>query len=152
VHGTLAPEDRCETCHSVASWKERGRFDHHQTAFALLGRHAAVDCLACHKTAVENGSRTIPFRGAAKDCAGCHADVHAGQFEAAGDETGCARCHTVLSWRPTEFDHSRHSTFNLDGAHERVPCRLCHNQTRESGGHMAVVYKGTPRECQQCHE
>jgi hypothetical protein len=152
VHGAMAASARCDTCHSVASWKERGRFDHTQTAFALLGRHAAVDCLACHKTVVENGSRTIPFRGAAKDCAGCHADVHAGQFEAAGDEKGCARCHTVLSWRPTEFDHSRHSTFNLDGAHERVPCRLCHNQVRESEGRAVIVYKGTPRECKQCHQ
>ena len=78
-------------------------------------------------------ARTIAFHGAAKDCAGCHADVHAGQFQAAGDDKGCARCHTVLSWRPTEFDHSRHSTFKLDGAHERVPCQMCHNQRREVG-------------------
>ncbi len=36
-HGQLAMATRCEACHSVASWKERGRFDHNQTAFTLLG-------------------------------------------------------------------------------------------------------------------
>jgi len=150
-HGQLAAATRCETCHSVATWKDRARFDHSQTAFNLLGRHAAVDCLACHKPVVEKSVRSIPFRGGAKDCAGCHADVHGGQFQAAGSEKGCAQCHTVVTWRPTEFDHSRHSTFKLDGAHERVPCRMCHNQHREIDGHPAVVYKGTPRECKPCH-
>jgi len=140
-HGTLAKQPLCDTCHFVVSWKERSRFDHTQTDFALLGRHAAVDCLACHKPTVEKTTRTIVFRGAAKDCAGCHADVHAGQF--AG---GCAPCHTTLTWRPTESDHSRHSTFKLDGAHERVPCQMCHNRRGRS-----VIYKGTPRECKQCH-
>lgn len=150
-HGQLAAATRCETCHSVATWKDRARFDHSQTAFNLLGRHAAVDCLACHKPVVERAVRSIAFRGAAKDCAGCHADVHGGQFQAGGSEKGCAQCHTVLTWQPTEFDHSRHSTFKLDGAHERVPCRMCHNQHREIDGHSAVVYQGTPRECKQCH-
>jgi len=150
-HDTMAQALRCETCHSVLAWKELSAFDHSQTSFALLGRHGAVECLACHKPAVAKDVRTIAFRGAAKDCAGCHADVHAGQFEAAGDEKGCARCHTVWSWRPTEFDHSRHSTFHLDGAHEKVPCQMCHNQRREIEGRSTVVYKGTPRECKQCH-
>jgi hypothetical protein len=151
-HGTLAEALRCETCHSVASWRARGRFEHSRTAFALLGRHAAVDCLACHKPEGGTAVRTIAFRAAAKDCAGCHADPHAGQFRAAGNENGCQRCHTVLSWRPTEFDHSRHSTFRLDGAHEGVPCRMCHNQQRPAtDGVSVVVYKGTPRECRQCH-
>lgn len=150
-HGAMARALRCETCHSIASWKERGRFDHSQTAFALLGRHAAVDCLACHKPAVAKSVSTIAFHGAARDCAGCHADVHDGQFHAAGNADGCARCHTVLTWRPTEFDHSRHSTFRLDGAHERVPCRMCHDQRRVVDGRSVVLYKGAPRECQQCH-
>jgi hypothetical protein len=152
-HGKMEVSARCENCHTLVSWKERGPFDHSRTSFALLGRHAAVDCLACHKPLVENQARTVPFHGAPKDCAGCHEDVHAGQFQTAssGDEKGCATCHTVLSWRPTEFDHSRHSTFKLDGAHERVPCQMCHNQRREIGGRSVVVYKGTPRECKQCH-
>ncbi len=150
-HGTVAQNSRCDNCHSVISWKERGRFDHTQTAFTLTGRHAAVDCLACHKPTVEKAARTIAFRGAAKDCAGCHADTHAGQFRAADNDNGCARCHTVLTWRPTEFDHSRHSTFKLDGAHERVPCQMCHDRRQTSEGHSAVVYKGTHRECKQCH-
>ena len=142
---------RCETCHSVAAWKERGRFDHSRTSFALLGRHAALDCLACHKPAMENGLRAIAFRGAAKACAGCHVEVHGGQFRAAEDERGCARCHTVVSWRPTGFDHSRHSTFPLDGAHEQVPCRMCQTERRAIDGRQMVLYKGTPRECKQCH-
>jgi len=151
VHGKMAAALRCEDCHSQVAWKERGRFDHSQTEFPLLGRHAAVDCLACHKPVVDNAVRTIAFHGEAKDCAGCHTDVHAGQFQAGPDEKGCARCHTTLTWRPTEFDHSSRSTFKLEGTHERVPCQMCHNQRREVDGRAAIVYKGTPRECKQCH-
>jgi hypothetical protein len=151
-HGTLTTASlRCEDCHSVVSWKDRGKFDHSQTKFALMGRHAAVDCLACHKPVAENAVRTIAFHAAPTDCAGCHEDVHAGQFQAEGNEGVCGRCHTTLSWRPTEFDHSRHSSFKLDGAHERVPCQACHNQRREINGRTVVLYKGTPRECKQCH-
>jgi hypothetical protein len=150
-HGKLTKELLCDSCHSATSWKERGRFDHNRTAFALSGRHAAVDCLACHKPTAEKTERTIVFRGAAKDCAGCHADVHAGQFVAGEGENECARCHTTLTWRPTEFDHSRHSTFRLDGAHDRVPCQMCHSRRQAGDGRMTVVYKGTPRECKQCH-
>jgi len=150
-HGPMAAAIHCENCHSVLTWKERRRFDHNQTDFPLLGRHAAVDCLACHKPVLEKGVRTVAFKGATKDCAGCHADIHAGQFQASGNESVCARCHTVISWKATEFDHSRHSTFRLDGAHQKVPCQMCHNQHRIVDGRPVVVYKGTPRECKQCH-
>ena len=152
IHGKLESAARCETCHSVVNWAAENRFDHSKTALPLLGRHAALNCLACHKPVIEKAVRTIPFHGAAKDCAGCHVDVHGGQFKASTDgEQGCARCHTVVSWRSTEFDHSRNSTFKLDGAHERVPCQLCHDEKREVAGRMAVLYKGTPRECTKCH-
>jgi len=155
-HGETSPATNCETCHLVVSWKERGRFDHSKTALPLLGRHGAVDCLACHKPVAEKSVSRVSFHGAPKDCAGCHTDVHGGQFrtsanETSADEKGCDRCHTVLSWKPTEFDHSLHSTFKLDGAHDRVPCQLCHNERRMVGVRSAVVYKGTPRECKQCH-
>ncbi len=155
-HGEVKGATHCDSCHSVISWKERGRFDHSQTEFALLGRHGAVDCLACHKPETQAAVRKIAFHGAAKACAGCHADVHGGQFQASSGapegREGCERCHTVVSWRPTEFDHGKHSTFKLDGAHDRVPCGLCHNQRRDVDGRAAIVYKPTPRECKACHQ
>ena len=151
-HGEVKLAAHCDTCHSLISWKERGRFDHSNTEFALLGRHGAVDCLACHKPEPQSSPRRIAFHGAAKECAACHADVHGGQFQASAGGQGCERCHTVVSWRPTGFDHSRHSTFKLDGAHERVPCGLCHNQRRDVDGRAAIVYRSTPRECKQCHQ
>ena len=93
----------------------------------------------------------VSFPGTAKECGACHEDVHDGQFHTAGQGAGCEICHTAANWKPTSFDHSRHSTFALDGAHEKVPCRMCHDQRRLAAGRMVIVYKGTPRGCNQCH-
>ncbi len=150
-HGNLSSGLSCENCHTLSSWKERGEFDHGRTKFQLLGRHRTVDCLACHKPSVSGTIRKIVFPGTPADCAACHADVHDGQFKAAGAESQCLKCHTAVNWNPTEFDHLVHSTFHLGGSHERVPCRMCHEQTRLVAGRKTIAYKGTSRECSVCH-
>lgn len=150
-HGKLSVGLTCEGCHTSASWKQVTVFDHSRTTFALLGRHRTVSCLDCHKPDVGGSVRTVSFPGTPQECGGCHADVHDGQFHAAGQATGCQNCHTTANWKPTAFDHSRHSTFKLDGAHEKVPCGMCHDQRRVVAGRTVIVYKGTPRECSRCH-
>lgn len=142
----------CDQCHTSRNWHETTPFDHARTAFPLLGRHRGAACIGCHKPATANARRTIVFHTAGKDCASCHTDVHAGQFGTTGAaQPDCGRCHTPTNWRAESFDHQKHSTFSLTGAHERVPCRLCHvGQTTGTG--RVVVYRGTPRRCEACHE
>jgi hypothetical protein len=89
-------------------------FDHARTRFALLGRHARIECNACHRSAV--------YREAPRECAGCHEadDKHRG---ALGRD--CAACHNARDWRLWEFDHRR-TSFALDGAHASIACSACH--------------------------
>lgn len=141
----------CESCHTPRAWNETAEFDHGRTRFALAGRHKGTPCKGCHKPSLLGARRMLAFRGTPQDCAACHADPHLGQFSAGeGKPGGCGACHTASSWMPTGFDHQRHSTFPLTGAHVDVPCRLCHPAT-ESGGRHFVQYRGTPRACQECH-
>ena len=59
--GSLGP--KCADCHAETSWKET-RFDHSKTRFALFGKHLAVECMACHKSAV--------FKDTPTACVACH--------------------------------------------------------------------------------
>jgi hypothetical protein len=91
------------------------------------------------------------FQAAGQDCAGCHEDIHAGQFSGRSKGADCARCHGVLAWKPTRLDHNRDSSFPLTGAHSGVACALCHKATRQVNNKLVVVYKGAVRECKDCH-
>ena len=150
-HGDLAAALTCEGCHKTASWQDTSWFDHSGTKFPLTGRHTAVKCLSCHQPVVEAGSRSVPFVSTSLQCDACHEDIHQGQFHGTGDQIICAECHTANDWRPTQFDHNKHSDFKLDGAHADVPCNLCHER-HQVAGKLVIKYKGTPRECDKCHK
>jgi hypothetical protein len=140
----------CESCHGLISWQQLKPFDHAVTDFALTGGHASVTCMACHMSRNrEQQTRGVPFKTSDK-CEGCHEDIHGGQFQRLGI-VDCAGCHTTSRWPVTGFDHETRTTFSLQGAHQDVPCRLCHNDRREINGRTVVVYKDAPRECNQCH-
>jgi hypothetical protein len=104
----------CRDCHSEAGWKVE-RFDHNRTRFALTGRHARIECQACHKT--------LEFRNAPRDCYGCHEadDKHRRTLG-----RNCAVCHSTRDWRAWDFDHNRKTRFALDGAHVKIACAACH--------------------------
>jgi hypothetical protein len=89
VHTARLGSD-CGLCHTPLDWAA-WRFDHDsQTAFALAGAHAGLDCHACHRVPVEAARISLPGT-----CISCHRsdDVHRGQF---GDD--CAECHTTESF------------------------------------------------------
>ena len=152
-HGTLAEKfGSCENCHTTRRWKETGPFDHSTTGFALTGKHRGATCTGCHKPEIPGGRKLITFRGTTQQCGACHADVHEGQFQTATErKPDCGRCHTTSNWNPTGFDHQKHSTFSLAGAHELVPCWMCHANRREVGTRKIVIYRGTPKKCEECH-
>jgi LSD1 subclass zinc finger protein len=140
-NGCHAPDDvhrgargvDCADCHAESGWKNT-RFDHaKETGFALLGRHAAVDCAGCHRSG--RFEDELP-----RTCIGCHraTDGHAGRF---GED--CASCHGNESWRHTPFDHAAKTKFALLGSHARLDCHACHTGT--------LATQKLPMDCAGCH-
>lgn len=134
------PDHRtCERCHSEHNGREfelvhfpggRESFEHADTGWALEGRHARLECAACHRadrvdpalaTLESELDLTRTHLGLASVCASCHDDPHR-----SARTVGCADCHGQESFRPASgFDHAR-TRYPLDGAHARVACGECH--------------------------
>lgn len=117
--------NNCTECHNFNSWKGAKRFDHSKTKFPLLGKHATVGCIECHKTEMVNGKKAQRFKGLVfNNCTGCHEDVHKGKF---GQD--CKECHTEESFhfskKMTAFNHDK-TNFKLLGKHKQVDCKQCH--------------------------
>jgi hypothetical protein len=148
----LAGKKECEICHTLKSWTEIIGFDHNSTEYPLLGVHRSVDCKGCHHSnSLEQRIKGAIFKNAPKDCAGCHEDIHEGQFAKSSQGSGCAACHQISGWRPTTFDHEKNARFSLAGAHQRVPCRLCHSANKVIHERQVLVYGNTPGKCISCH-
>ena len=155
----------CKTCHvehqgteaELVWWGKPGRavFDHGHTGHALEGRHARLDCPACHQAKLGvpaerlragGASAGRTYLGLARACVSCHADEHRGQF--AGRE--CTGCHGQEGWKPAPgFDHAR-TAYSLTGQHSSVACDRCHPAAEPVAFRR---YKGLAfRECSGCHE
>lgn len=104
---------QCENCHNERGWRGTS-FDHKQSEFPLLGRHAQAQCRQCH---TDNR-----FKDASRDCSSCHTkdDQHK---EKLGPR--CADCHDARGWKPGRFDHDK-TGFRLDGSHAKATCLSCH--------------------------
>ena len=122
----------CAKCHDNEKW-QTPTFDHtRDTKWPLEGRHAKVDCHACHTASTV--TQKLPT-----DCIGCHraSDAHSGKLG-----TECASCHTPEGWlSAVRFDHDL-TEFPLVGLHVAVPCEQCH---------VTPAYKDVGRECYACH-
>ena len=127
----------CESCHRPTEPTWTGTFNHNAT-FALVGRHAAAACAACHV----NGQ----YRGTARECVGCHQGnynrTQNPNHVAAGFPTTCESCHrpTEPTWTGASFNHN--ATFALVGRHATAACAACH---------VNGQYRGISRECVGCH-
>jgi hypothetical protein len=162
----------CAACHTVNGFLP-ARYEaeqHASTRFALEGAHQAAPCRGCHPVDRALAARVSPAvhralraerrperfslvvmqpKGTPQACAGCHADVHRGQFATAKDG-GCARCHQTTSFAALTFDHDRDSRFPLTGKHATTPCAGCHPAERR-GGQMTVRYRPLETACARCH-
>jgi len=161
--GAFAGAD-CLACHERTAF-EPSRFDveqHARSAFPLAGSHQAVACARCHLADPPGAPRV--FHGTPDTCAECHADAHAGAFDAelarAKAVDGCAHCHQptlFAEFDEERFDHGDWTGFALDGAHERAECTACHEpraRPDENGrtfGVIAEVFAGPAERCVTCH-
>jgi hypothetical protein len=134
--------DRCDSCHTgldTAVYLEHtmtfgtvcmdchdgvdhygADFRHSQTGFALLDKHAGLNCADCHGAA----RSTADLRAAPTDCIGCHGDQDPHEARLGDD---CAACHDSSGWDVETFDH-RLAGFPLVGSHADVACADCHQQ------------------------
>lgn len=61
----------CKRCHDSQSWSPRN-FDHSQTAFVLEGKHAEIECSACHESVLVNGQTIVNYKIESFECIDCH--------------------------------------------------------------------------------
>lgn len=142
--GPVVPHDSfprdCALCHEGSSWnrvKQDFRFDHvAETGVALLGAHAAAQCLRCHN------DRGPVAAFAARGCAGCHEDVHRGRLGAQ-----CSDCHGESDWEPRgQIAKHMRTRFPLVGAHAGVDCLRCHP------GSSVGNFDAVSTRCEDCHQ
>lgn len=148
--GQLGPE--CTKCHVTEGWKiiNGAGFDHAKTKYPLVGRHAKLSCGDCHGP----GRQKPPFAA----CRDCHRDAHDGTGRQRPAWVTCETCHTVEGFKPARFGLEQHakSAFPLVGAHQAVPCLLCHKPLAKAAGPKAP-YANTPElkpaaaRCVDCH-
>ena len=137
----------CRSCHeTTASWKPSdipSVFNHFQTKFPLLGKHAGVLCASCHR----KGDFKEPV--AHDRCADCHKkDPHRGQFTARTDGGDCSICHKITGFKPSTFEAAQHAAtrFPLKARHAGVTCVKCH-----AAGVDGVQYRFGDFTCATCH-
>jgi hypothetical protein len=109
----------------MLSWKP-AQFNHDLTGFPLTGGHAITDCKRCHT----NGT----YSGLSKDCITCHLKdfQNTNNPPHTGFPQTCTSCHTIQSWKPATFDHSK-TQFPLTGAHATQACAACHKNGQWTG-------------------
>ena len=134
-HGQLKWD--CQDCHTADSWSkiaDTPKFDHRETGFSLVGAHATVKCIGCHKE--------LTFAHVATECSDCHTDHHMGQLG-----TQCQTCHTPRDWKNRRDMLSIHLQrgFPLIGAHATAECEMCHT------GASQQQFAGTSTNCFDCH-
>ncbi len=61
----------CQRCHTPQGWKP-STFDHNTARFRLEGKHAELECSACHLPTVRDGHTYILYANGKIHCADCH--------------------------------------------------------------------------------
>jgi len=148
---SLVAGDACSHCHfaAAAAFAEAGASlaPERHTDLSLRAPHDQ-ECAACHRP---EGRFIERFPGRhADDCARCHDDPHAGEFESgAFAGSSCLQCHERERFTPSSFTPELHARTGspLDGAHAAVPCLACHP---ESGARHR--FDGAPTACGDCHD
>ena len=131
-HGKIMA-DSCGSCHQTDGWNLGVKFSHDFSLFPLTGSHQLLSCDSCHQN--------LEYKETAQECSDCHLqdDVHKSTL---GRE--CATCHDTTTWSHWQFNHDKQTKFILNGAHQNLQCKLCHNSTWNKP-------KQPPKDCYSCH-
>ncbi|MET0342814.1 MAG: hypothetical protein ABW252_17535 [Polyangiales bacterium] len=153
-HGTQfareMKDDGCAHCHQPSGWR-MPRFEH--TTWPLTGAHASAACSGCHEPSARDRDAlaVTSYRGAPRACAGCHDDVHAGQFQSSAPERSCESCHQTAAFALPSFDHAETARYPLEGAHAEASCASCHPSVTLKNGDQATRYRLGYQKCSDCH-
>lgn len=132
----------CAECHQPTAWADTQTLAQHRTTrMPLTGRHATVECTACHKRQAERTWRDVPV-----DCYACHrAEYHRGDVHPTHDgrdgqvafPRDCGLCHQPTGWSPALTDpfalprtaarRDHDAVFAIStGSHAAAECAACH--------------------------
>jgi hypothetical protein len=139
----------CAECHTAVAWSDTSTLDQHRrTRMPLTGRHAALDCTACHRRSGERAFSDTP-----SDCYACHRaqyhaaalhPVHDGSEGSAPFSRECSQCHRTSAWTPAVVDPStqlraqartgQHDAWFVlsTGSHRAAACDACHSDARRT--------------------
>ncbi len=135
-------------------------FDHTQTGYKLIDKHASLKCESCHQSKfIVNTKKLVSsninpehtFLGLSQNCLSCHHDEHRGQMS-----ESCLNCHSLSGWKTAPlFDHNK-TKFALTGKHAKVPCNKCHvtivdNRFESDAQYLKFAGRKFQR-CTDCHQ
>jgi hypothetical protein len=170
-HARVASKN-CASCHpdhggrefQLVVWDEGSpaKFDHRRAGFVLEGKHAQLECAACHTPKLQRSPAAALIQkqdhaqswiGLETTCIDCHTDVHRDQLG-----RKCETCHSQTAWKPAPgFDHAK-SDYPLTGKHEQVECMKCHAapqfvKAHDAKGVALAEWKPLPHaDCTPCHK
>jgi len=149
---------QCVTCHNEHHGIEfqlikldQKTFNHNKAGYKLEGKHAKIECIACHKSAFIKDpnlkKKPSTYLGLTQECLLCHDDYHKGKLS-----SKCTNCHNFDTFKKaTGFDHSK-THFPLLGEHKNVQCLKCH-KTEIVNGKTVQKFTSLPfTNCTPCHE
>ncbi len=140
----------CASCHSTVGFAQPN-IDH--SIWPLTGAHLQASCDACHSPTDEDRKRGkgASYRGLPRECAGCHQDVHAGQFVLTPPQKQCDSCHTPDGFVVINFPHEQQTGFALDGEHAPLECNSCHRVEKLKDGSETERWRLGYDQCADCH-
>lgn len=137
----------CKECHTEQGFSPSTfTIDKHsETSFKLTYAHAATPCNACHLK-----DERWTFTLESKKCTNCHTNIHNNEIsEKYFDESRCESCHTTMSWKKIDFDHSK-TDFELRGKHSSASCSECH-LIKDKNIIISQKFAQLNQNCIQCH-
>ena len=162
---------RCAECHTAVAWSDTRTLEQHRrTRMPLTGKHAVIECVACH---YRGGGRT--WSDVPPDCYGCHAQAYRDALPdhdgAMPDSRDCVQCHFTAAWKPAFMPSMLrvardHTAFPLRASHRAAECSACHVDARRRdvvrcdachtadalrSQHRARVTAQVAADCLRCH-
>jgi hypothetical protein len=159
-HASAGFPTLCVMCHSPGDPNFRQGAVNHLSIFPRVGVHATIECAACHKNNV--------YQGTPRDCYGCHRTNYEQtknpNHVAAGFSTTCELCHrpTDTSFTQGTFNHTYFPTrmgnnicanCHTDATNFKIfTCVTCHSRSETDSKHRSIAgYVYNSVNCYSCH-